>query len=177
VDEASTPFPVIRELLDKTGVRYALIGGHAVNAYAPARLTADIDLLVASKSGGVGNVVGAFLRDGWRLDAEYGALQRSGPDFVRLVKDGFPPLEIQASKTDLQEGILARAKLDQSSGLPIATPEDLVILKLIAYRPKDQGDLAALAALPGIDWPLVEAHCLEWKVTARLAAVRKMAAE
>jgi hypothetical protein len=36
------------------------------------------------------------------------------------------------------------------------TPEDLIVMKLIAHRPKDRIDLLGLVALPGLDWSYVE---------------------
>jgi hypothetical protein len=53
-----------------------------------------------------------------------------------------------------------------------ATPEDLVILKLIANRPKDQRDLFELGQLPDIDWSYVEKWAPIWDIEERLKSYR-----
>jgi hypothetical protein len=96
----------------------------------------------------------------------------SGPDFVRFVApDGGLLLEVQAAKTPLQREVVERA-VATASGLRVATVEDLIVLKLIADRPKDQGDLAGLAQLPEIDWTHVERWAREWGLEAGLHALR-----
>ncbi len=54
----------------------------------------------------------------------------------------------------------------------VATAEDLIVLKLIANRPKDQVDLLALAALPGIDWSYIERWADAWNVRDVLGRLR-----
>jgi hypothetical protein len=55
----------------------------------------------------------------------------------------------------------------------VATPEDLIVLKLIADRPKDRQDLLGLVALPDLDWAYVARWAAEWDVAERLAALRR----
>ena len=80
-------------------------------------------------------------------------------------------IEVQAAKTDLQHEVIRRA-VRVGDGPAIATVEDLLVLKLIANRPKDRGDLVGLAALPGIDWAYVERWAAEWGFGAALAHLR-----
>lgn len=70
-------------------------------------------------------------------------------------------MEIQAAKTALQREVIRRAVVSEE-GMRVATAEDLVILKLIADRPKDQADLAGLVRLPGLDWAHVERWAEQW---------------
>ena len=51
-------------------------------------------------------------------------------------------------------------------------PEELLVMKLIAHRSKDQIDASGLARLEGLDWPYVERWAAEWDVTDRLRALR-----
>lgn len=113
-----------------------------------------------------------LLAAGFRVAQEHGAALPSGPDFLRFAAaDGALLLEIQAVKTPLQREVVERA-VATPSGLRVATVEDLIVLKLIADRPKDQGDLDGLARLPGIDWGYVERWAEEWGLATRLRALR-----
>ena len=58
------------------------------------------------------------------------------------------------------------------SGARVATKEDLIVLKLIADRPKDRIDLEGLCALDGNDWSYVERWAREWDVLGRLERFR-----
>ena len=45
---------------------------------------------------------------------------------------------------DLQRRIVARAQLREVAGrrIPVATPEDMIVLKVLAGRPRDRRDVA-----------------------------------
>lgn len=160
------PLTALGRLLDDAGIRYALIGGHAVNLWLEPRLTADIDLTIAAQtSDRLREVLHAA---GLRLDRVLGE-SPSGPDFARFVGAGFT-VEVQVAKTAFQRDVLARA-IDRD-GLRVATPEDLIVFKLIADRPKDQVDLLGLVALEGLDWRYIEAWAERWDVTDVLARLR-----
>ena len=77
--------------------------------------------------------------------------QPSGPDFARLTTaDGSIVVELQVAKTAFQLLVVSRARAAKS-GASVATPEDLLVLKLIAHRAKDRIDLEGLARIPSID--------------------------
>lgn len=59
--------------------------------------------------------------------------------------------------------LLDREILSQG-GVRVATPEDLIVLKRIANRAKDQIDVLGLVALPSLDWAYVERRAAEWEV-------------
>ncbi len=54
----------------------------------------------------------------------------------------------------------------------VATPEDLIVLKLIANRSRDRLDVEELARHRRIDWPYVEEWATTWGVADRLQALR-----
>jgi hypothetical protein len=146
-----------------------------VNAWLEPRFTADVDLTAASTPDEMARLRRGLIGAGFRVAREHGAALASGPDFVRFVApDGALLLEVQAAKTPLQRELVQRAVV-ASSGLRVATVEDLLVLKLIADRPKDQGDLHGLAQLPGVDWSYVERWAREWDVADRVGRLRKRA--
>jgi hypothetical protein len=80
-------------------------------------------------------------------------------------------LKVQTAKTEFQREVLRRAAV-RHDGSHVATPEDLIVMKLIAHRPKDRIDLLGLVALPGLDWSYVERWADEWQVRDRLDTLR-----
>jgi hypothetical protein len=162
----------IARLLDQAGIPYAVIGAHGVNAWIEPRVTADVDVTADADAAAMRRLSTILAKAGWTLERQHGTTEASGPDFVRFVSvDGLVSLEVQAAKTDLQREVIRRAAVAED-GVRVATPEDLLVLKLIADRAKDQGDLAALAALPTIDWPYVERWAEAWGIRDALVRVR-----
>jgi hypothetical protein len=163
---------VVATALDGAGLAYALIGGHAVNLWLEPRFTADIDVTVAADPAALARARAALAAAGYAVAVEHGGELPSGPDFVRFTRGpDDPPIELQAAKTALQVELIARARRD-AGGVAVATAEDLILLKLIAHRPKDLVDLGGLVALADLDWPYVEERAAQWDVQDRLDRLR-----
>jgi hypothetical protein len=172
VSGATSPLTTIARLLEQAAVPYVVIGAHAVNAWVEPRITADIDVTAAVDGGGMTRLTNTLVAEEWSVGRAHGVTQPSGPDFVRFISsDAVITLEVQAAKTDFQREVIRRAVMTDD-GVRVASPEDLIVLKLIANRPKDQVDLLALAALPDLDWPYVERWADAWGVRALLDALR-----
>jgi len=163
-------------VLERSGLDYVVIGGHAVNAWLEPRFTADVDVTIQAGPAGIDRLKDVLGDAGYRVIREHGVDVASGPDFVRFVSRGEGiTLEVQTAKTEFQRESLRRAAA--SGAVPrIATPEDLIVMKLIANRPKDQIDLQGLGQLDGLDWAYVERWAAEWDVSDRLRALRGVAA-
>lgn len=164
----------VARILSGAAADYVLIGGHAVNVVLEPRFTADIDVTIAAEPAALARARAALLAAGFRVEREHGAAQPSGPDFVRFVDDDGTILELQTAKTALQRSAIARAQIH--AGVRVATPEDLIVFKAIANRPKDQIDLLGLVRLPNIDWAYVDVEARNWSVDAVIANVRALAA-
>jgi hypothetical protein len=163
----------IADLFARAEVEYAVIGAHGVNAWLEPRFTADIDVTASIDPPAMLRLRRVFADAGYEPALEYRAHLPSGPDFVRFTSaDRLTIVEIQAAKTALQHDVMRRARTS-SEGIRVATPEDLIVLKLIADRPKDRQDLLGLVALPDLDWTHVERWAAEWDVADRLAALRR----
>lgn len=169
------PLAWLAELLRELRLPYAVIGAHAVNAWLEPRFTADIDVTIELTAGTSRELSAAFERAGLAQTRLHGAGAPSGPDFIRFSSaDRQVTVEFQAAKTEFQHEVVRRA-LIRADGLRVATASDLIVLKLIANRPKDQNDLLGLLALPTIDWPYVERWANEWDVRGLLDGLRARA--
>ena len=163
------PIQALARLLDRADIPYALIGGHAVNTLLEPRLTRDIDVTVVASAEGIGRLRAALEAEGFQLEREFGSELPSGPDFLRFVSEPVV-IEVQTAKTRYQHDVVRRAASED--GVRVASPEDLIVLKLIADRPKDQEDLRGLARLRSLDWSYVERCTEEWDVQGRLRRLR-----
>ena len=80
-------------------------------------------------------------------------------------------IEIQTAKTEFQRDAVRRG-VTAGAGLRVATPEDLIVFKLIANRAKDRNDLLGLVRLPNLDWQHVERWATKWGVLEALSLLR-----
>ncbi|MBX7132081.1 MAG: nucleotidyltransferase [Fimbriimonadaceae bacterium] len=134
---------------------YALVGGLAVVLHGYDRYTRDVDALVWNLDDRLEELVGLLRERGFRLaDADQLATARASRILHLLADDdtavdvflGFLPFEQEAIKRatamTLREGVTGR----------VITPEDLIIMKLIASRSRDLYDVIALVDLyPDLD--------------------------
>jgi predicted nucleotidyltransferase len=143
-------------MLESNGIRYALVGGLAASYHGQTRVTADVDMVIAI------DVERALaLVDG--LDATN--FQPLVADVAEIVRQAFIlPLRHRTTgvKVDLAIGLsgfeqqaVERAHVVQFGAtlVAIVSPEDLVVMKVLAGRPQDEQDLAGIVARqPNLDW-------------------------
>jgi hypothetical protein len=127
-------------------VRHALIGGLAISMRGRPRLTQDIDFLVDVPQIALPGLLDDLVGRGFSLDPSVVINQ-----YVRehITAFSFGPVRIDWLKPVLP--FYARAIADASpllwsEGHPIrvATPEGLVLTKMVAFRPRDQEDIETL---------------------------------
>jgi len=132
-----------------------VIGGLAVSLLSKPRITHDIDGLVLLPV----KRWALFLKAGKR----FGFVPRV-PDPLEIARDGRVlllrhaatgiDLDVTIGELPLEEEIVERAESIKIAkvSVPLATPEDLIILKAIAGRPQDLLDIdALLVAFPSLD--------------------------
>jgi hypothetical protein len=167
------PLAWLAALLAELRLPYAVIGAHAVDAWLEPRFTSDIDVTIELTGEGSAELSAALARAGLARTEIRGGDAPSGPDFLRFASsDRAVTVEFQSAKTELQHDVIRRAR-SGADGLRVATVEDLIVLTLIANRPKDQNDLLGLVALPAIDWSYVERWAREWDVLDALRTLRE----
>jgi len=155
------------------GLRGALIGGQAVNCWVEPRITLDVDVTVVSDGEVVRDVVERFVAEGFVILIKQDPGSASGPDFVRMRHaDTSVELDMLVAKTEFETTVIGRAVNAPGLPLPVATVEDLLVLKLLASRNKDWKDLYDLGKLPDVDWAYVERWCAFWEISERLTNLR-----
>lgn len=156
----------------------ALIGATARNAWAPPRATTDIDLAVAADPAVLEAVKEALQALGYEPVRSH----RADPedplaDLVVLRAPGgsLRQVDLLVAKTEFETEALRRAVPIEIAGVtvPVATPEDLIVYKLVAYRPRDRQDIAAIARTQGragrlLDRSYIRRWAEYWGVADRL---------
>jgi predicted nucleotidyltransferase len=122
---------------------FALIGATAMAAHGVSRATLDLDLFTVDQA--------CLGRDYW-AGLDLGVDQRrGGPDdplagVVRVGAGSDLPIDIVVGRSPWQAAIPARARPSRIEGVevPVASREDLILLKLYAGAPQDAWDVAQL---------------------------------
>lgn len=174
----------VAAFLDASGRPTAIIGGVAVIAHGFARFTADIDACVVADPAEVGDLVRIARRSDLRPRI------KDAPAFARanlvLLLEHAPtktpvdlslalqPFELQAAET---------AEVVDFAGVKIRVPNltALLVYKMLAARPQDLADVAALLAMRSpFERGRVEALLAEFDAlldTNRLGEFRRLVSE
>lgn len=140
-----------------------LHGGHAVNLYCPARITVDLDFFATTTGEQLRRAARLLEMRGYavRVYSEPGAAGL--PVNVRAsTPDGLLSADITRTRTATERSTVRRAIAIDGLPFRVATAEDLLVLKLLAGRVRDDRDVQALAAIEGLDWAYVEASLRPW---------------
>ncbi|MEW6321204.1 MAG: nucleotidyltransferase [Acidobacteriota bacterium] len=132
------------------GIRWYLFGAQAAIVYGVARLTADVDVTARAPAG---RPTSDWLPlvEGCGFDRRF-----SDPQFIErsrvvpLVHQASGlPVDIVLAGPGLEEEFLERALTCEIDGVavPVVDVSDLIILKVLAGRPKDQEDLRWLLTI------------------------------
>jgi hypothetical protein len=145
--------------LDRSGRRWALVGGFAVSARAEPRFTRDVDVAVmVDDDAGAEALVRSLMADGYRVVA---SIEHDGSGRLATVRLGCPVgsgedviLDLLFASSGIEPEIVRAAETAEIVAglvLPIATTGHLIALKLLArddqHRPQDLADLNALSAV------------------------------
>ena len=116
----------VSQFLDSKGVSHAVIGGMAVSAYSPPRMTQDVDFLVPP--------------DCLSQLRELGDITplADSVDGVTVMM-GDVPVDFLFLDPDLPDDILDDGP--KINGIPVLRPEALFVMKMNAPRAKDHADV------------------------------------
>lgn len=135
--------------LDSLGLAWMLIGGVAVVSRGVARLTDDVDATVVGAELDLEATVAAFSRHGItpRIDDAIAFARERQVLLLRHVPSD-TPLDLSLAWLPFELEAIARAQRLDLGGVdaPVATVEDLLVYKAIAWRPRDRDDIERLVA-------------------------------
>lgn len=111
------------QALNEAGVEHALIGGLALAEHGVHRATVDVDLLIDGTK--ILQTKSALLDKGFKLEWENDdELMFSGPGF----------LDILVANRLLSQKMLKTSRQSQSHAIAVVEPEDIIGLKIQAYK-------------------------------------------
>ncbi len=155
------------QLFETEGIPYVLMGGLAIRIHAIPRPTYDVDFTIALPRDALPRLYQLVEEMGYMIPPA----QLTG--WVETVKE-LPVVKFQAwmgdraidvdvflAETPYQEHLLTRRQRYRAEGLEawFVSPEDLILLKLLAGRPKDKVDVADVLFIQG---QLDEAYLRHW---------------
>lgn len=154
IDAAARDFA---NLFDRLGLPYAIMGGLAVRVHAVPRATFDVDFTVAVPRGSLPTLYAEVERLGYAVpEAQKGGwidTVRGLPVVKFQLTLADRPLDVDAflAETPFQRELLARRVRVSADGWEawFVTAEDLILLKLLAGRPKDRTDVADTLFIQG----------------------------
>ena len=137
----------LRRALDGAGLRWYLFGAQAAILHGVARLSADVDITVELGARPTHDLVEVLTRGGFELlvsDAGFVEATRVVPFVHRASR---MPVDVVLAGPGLEEQFLVRAEIRKVGDLaiPVVSAEDLITMKILAGRPRDLEDVAAVA--------------------------------
>lgn len=167
-----SPLAAVQRLLERFGNRGVIIGGVATSVLGTPRLTADVDailLLSVSRLPELLNVAAALGLVPRIVDAEQFA-RRNRVVLLRHVESGIG-VDVSLGMLPFEEEVVARSSVYQIGdiALRLPTPEDLIILKAVAHRPKDLLDITEICkSHPDLDRARIESWVREFAAALEL---------
>jgi predicted nucleotidyltransferase len=135
----------IAGIFESLSARYAVMGGIAVRIHGIPRPTHDVDFTVALARQQLNDFFTRAMDAGYTVAEPYlrdWVDQVAGMPLVKLrmyLEDHGIDVDIFLAESDFQQNLLARRQSEDLDGDRIwfVSPEDLILLKLIAGRPRD----------------------------------------
>ncbi len=152
------PSPVVELLaaldaaLQSIGVRWYLFGAQAAMLHGAARLTADVDATIELAERPVSLLVHALRRHGFepRIGDADDFVARTSVLPAAHVASGMA-VDLVVAGTGIEMLFFERSGRHTIEGvsIPVASAEDIVVMKVLAGREKDLEDVAAIIAAQG----------------------------
>lgn len=153
------------DLLNRAGLEFAIAGGFAYGRYSAPRATSDLDL-----------VLSAPIREVEKVLTGAGYENKGKYDFkgttIHKFKLGEIEVDVLEFPAEFQKAMMTRAESGDIFGKPIKviSLEDLIICKLIAFRPKDKRDIEQLVEdNPGYNKDYVSSWAQDLRIFDRTA--------
>lgn len=154
------PLTALQKLLDHFHGRGVIIGGIASSLLGKARLTADLDAMLLLSTQNIPEVlqVAEQLRIYPRVEnvAQFAQKHRV---LLLCHRESSTNIDISLGMLPFEEEVIERSRQIAVGGIKVQlpTPEDLIIMKAVAHRPKDMLDIQGIVDVhPDLDRQRVE---------------------
>ena len=160
IDPFQNALAALQRLLVHFDNQGTIIGGIAVSLLAEPRFTADADAVILASTDDLPRLIRLARQEGLvprRDDAEQFA-RRSRVLLLRHTESEID-VDLSLGVLPFEVEMVERSKLHQADSLQIRlpTPEDLIIMKAVAHRPKDTIDIEAIIkSYPKLDKKRIE---------------------
>ena len=149
---ASPVAELLRELASifgGAGVRWYLFGAQAAILHGAARLSADVDVTVDLPEGSLSSLLATLSARGFSARIPNPEAFAERTRVVPLVHGASGmPVDLVLAGPGLEERFFARIESFDVEGVrvPVASAEDMLVMKILAGREKDRADAAAILA-------------------------------
>ena len=150
------PLEALDRLLSHFGHRGVVIGGIAVGLLSQTRFTEDLDVMVLLSLDDIPRFLAIAEQEGIvpRIDQAEDFAKRSRVLLLRHARSQ-TSIDISLGVLPFEEEVIQRSishTIDDTLTIRLPTPEDLIIMKAIAHRPKDMLDIQGIIqSNPGLD--------------------------
>jgi hypothetical protein len=158
-------------VLERFGGRWYLFGAQAVVVWGRARLTADVDVTAFLEPDEPEAFVTAMGQAGFVVRVrDVGAFVRRTRVLPFVHGETDLPLDVVLGAPGLEEEFLRTARRVEMHGtmVPVIAPEELVVTKILAGRPKDLEDVRGILRAQGAQADLARVRTLLGMLEAAL---------
>lgn len=149
IEPLLAPLEALQRLLERFNEQGTIIGGVAVGFLGQARLTADADAMILLSLDELPNLLLQAKKEGLvpRINNVEEFARRSRVVLLRHAESGID-VDISLGMLPFEVEMVERSQVYQAGALQIRlpSPEDLIVMKAIAHRPKDMLDIEAIIA-------------------------------
>ncbi len=169
--KATTTLRELVYFLQELEIPFCLIGGAALGHYQVGRFTQDLDLKISISESSWPELKSALEANSKISELKTHFISNPiVPDLIRLLWGGYG-VDLLIANTDYQLEVIRRAQkgMMEEVETPIASSEDIIVLKLIADRPQDRADTELLfQTIKKLDLRYIRKWCKIWEVEKRL---------
>ena len=149
----------VAALLEEHDLQFALIGGLASSIRGRVRATTDIDIIIDCDAPQAIKFLDQLDEKSHRPFVEDPELSICQFFILPIedVKSGIR-IDLAIGESGFEKLVVQRASIPAEHSVPVATAEDLLLMKLLAGRPQDISDVNGILALrrDAIDWSYCE---------------------
>ncbi len=170
----------ITALFHRLHIPYVVMGGLAVRAHGIPRPTYDIDFAITIPRDRLDGLFDGFEELGYTVPDIYrtGWVDRVAEmpliKYHLLIGGNSIPVDVFLGETDFLESAIVRGSVAEIDELQVrvVSPEDLILLKAIARRPRDIGDIMDVRFTQGaLDEPYLRTWAARLQITEQFEEI------